>query len=153
MNIARVKAVADLQFGKGAGRILLNGDVKLILSDRTHRIRNVKLDGLHILSMRAGDGFFTLKIPGAQILHDAFPSPKMRIIVHPDSAEFNRRGKSVFAAFVLDADPDIVPGDEVMVVDENDELCAVGRTIMTRDEMLAFGKGIAVKVRDGLNHD
>ncbi len=150
MNLARVKAVADMQFGKGTGRALMDGEVELVLSDKTHRIRNVMLDGQHILSMRAGDGVYTLKIAGAQILHKTFPSPKMRVIVNPDSAEFNRKGKSVFAAFIIDADPDIVPYDEVLIVDEKDELCAVGRTIMTRDEMLAFNKGMAVKVREGL---
>jgi len=103
--------------------------------------------------MRAGDGIFTLKIAGARILHDMFPAPKMRVVVNPDSAEFNRKGKSVFAAFVIDADPNIVPDDEVLIVDEKDELCAVGRTIMTRDEMLAFNNGMAVKVREGLNND
>lgn len=151
MNLARVKAVADIQFGRGAGRALLNGEVELVLSAKTQRIRNVLVDGEHILSMRAGDGLFTLKISGARILHDAFPSPQMRVIVNPDSAEFNRKGKSVFSAFVIDADPNIVPEDEVLIVNEKDELCAVGRTIMTRNEMLAFNKGMAVKVREGLN--
>jgi archaeosine-15-forming tRNA-guanine transglycosylase len=40
--------------------------------------------------------------------------------------------------------------DEVMVVDKNDELVAVGRAILTRDEMLAMKKGLAVKVREGV---
>ncbi|MCK5024276.1 MAG: tRNA guanosine(15) transglycosylase TgtA [Thermoplasmata archaeon] len=152
INIARVKAVADIQFGKGAGKALLDGEIELVLSAKTDRIRNVRVNNQHVLSMRAGDGLFTLKIAGAQILQQTFPSPKMRVIVNPDSAEFNRKGKSVFSAFVLDADPDIVPGDEVLIVDEKDDLCAVGRTIMTRNEMLAFNNGTAVKVREGQNH-
>jgi 7-cyano-7-deazaguanine tRNA-ribosyltransferase len=153
MNLLRVKAVADLQFGKGAGAALLDGKVKLVLSKNTDRIRNVHLDGAHVLSMRAGDGFFTLKPAGGHILKKAFPSPKLRVTVNPDSAEFNRQGRNVFCGFVLDADPDIVPGDEVLVVDGSDELCAIGQSRMTRDEMLAFKKGIAVRVRDGIAND
>jgi len=149
MNMLRVKAVADMQFGRGAGKAMLNGKVELVLSRNTDRIRNVLVDGIHVLSMRAGDGFFTLKIPGGQILKNTFPSPGLRVIVNPDSAEFNRVGKSVFAGFVIDADQGIVPGDEVLVVDEADELCAIGQALMTRDEMMAFKKGIAVKVRAG----
>lgn len=152
MNIRRVKAVADMQFGKGAGNALLDGDTELILSDKTLRIRNVRLNGEHILSMRAGDGLFTLKIAGGRILHSFFPSPKKRVIVNPDSAEFNRKGKSVFAAFVVNADPEIIPGDEVLIVDESDNLCAIGRSNMIRDEMLAFSKGIAVSVREGMGN-
>jgi 7-cyano-7-deazaguanine tRNA-ribosyltransferase len=148
-DIARVKAVADMQFGKGAGSALLNGNVEFVKSKKTSRIRNVLVDGNHVLSMRAADGLFTLKFAGGQKLSEAFPSPKLRVIVNKDSVEFNRQGKSVMAAFVVDADPDIIPGDEVLIVSEKDELVAVGRTNMIRDEMLAFEKGIAVKVREG----
>lgn len=68
MNLRRVKAVADMQFGSGAGKALLNGKVELVLSKNTGRIRNVMVDGRHMLSMRAGDGFFTLKPAGARSL-------------------------------------------------------------------------------------
>jgi len=40
--------------------------------------------------------------------------------------------------------------EEVLVVDGNDKLVAVGRAMLVRDEMLSFRKGIAVKVRDGV---
>jgi len=35
------------------------------------------------------------------------------------------------------------------VVDKDDRLVAIGRAQMTRDEMMAFQKGVAVKVREG----
>jgi 7-cyano-7-deazaguanine tRNA-ribosyltransferase len=149
-NLARVRAVADMQFGKGAGRALLDGKVELVISKNTGRIRNVMTDGKHVLSMRAGDGFFTLKPEGAKLLKLAFTFPCLRVVVNPDSAEYNRQGRNVFCGFVLDADPGIVPGDEVMVVDGADELCAIGQAKMTREEMLAFKKGVAVRVREGL---
>ncbi len=150
MNLMRVKAVADMQFGRGAGAALLDGKVELVVSRNTGRIRNVIVDGNHILSMRAGDGFFSLKPAGARMLIAAFAPPKLRVIVNSDSAEFNVQGRNVFCGFVVDADPGIVPGDEVMVVSEKDGLCAIGQAAMTREEMLAFGKGVAVKVREGL---
>jgi predicted RNA-binding protein (TIGR00451 family) len=84
------------------------------------------------------------------MLMAAFPSPRLRAIVNADSAGFNRQGRNVFCGFVVDADPGIVPRDEVIVVDDKDNLCAIGQAILTRDEMLAFGKGIAVKVREGV---
>jgi 7-cyano-7-deazaguanine tRNA-ribosyltransferase len=150
LDMMRVKGVADIQFGKGAGSALLSGKVELVKSRKTRRIRNVIVDGEHILSMRAGDGLFTLKIPGARRLQDVFSKPRIRVQVVDDSVEFNREGKSVFTAFVEDCDPNIIPGDEVLVVDRKDELVAIGRATMTRDEMLAFEKGIAVKVREGI---
>jgi len=150
MNLRRVKAVADMQFGMGAGKALLNGKVELVLSKNTGRIRNVIADGQHMLSMRAGDGFFTLKPAGARVLMETFLSPRLRVIVNADSAEFNIQGRNVFCGFVIDADPGIIPRDEVIVVSEKDELCAVGQAAMTREEMLAFRRGVAVKVREGV---
>ncbi len=152
MNLRRVKAVADMQFGRGAGKVLLDGKVELVLSKNTGRIRNVILNGQHVLSMRAGDGFFSLKPAGARVLMETFLSPKLRVIVNADSAEFNVQGRNVFCGFVLDADPGIIPRDEVIVVSEKDELCAIGQAAMTREEMLAFRRGVAVKVREGVKN-
>ncbi|MCK5038133.1 MAG: DUF5591 domain-containing protein, partial [Thermoplasmata archaeon] len=150
IDIMRVKAVADLQFGKGASNILFNGEITLKKSRKTKKIRNVMVDGEHILSMRAGDGFFTLKPGGAARLHTGFPSPKLRVMVDKETSEFNREGKNVFAKFILDADPDLIPGDEVLVVDDDDKLVAIGRTMMVRDELLAFNTGMGIRVRQGI---
>jgi 7-cyano-7-deazaguanine tRNA-ribosyltransferase len=150
MDMARVRATADMQFGKGAGQILLSGDVELVKSKRTGKIRNVLCNGEHVLSMRAADGMFTLKIGGARLLHRGFPPPKLRVIVEDDSVEFNRDGKNVFSKFVVDCDEGIRPQDEVLVVDKKDELIAVGRALLNREEMLSFKMGIAVRIRDGI---
>jgi len=73
--------------------------------------------------------------------------------VDDDSAEFNRLGKNVFAGFVLRADENLRPGDECLVTDAEDNLVAVGRVVLTAAEMMDFGKGIAVKVRDGIEEE
>lgn len=149
IDMARVRAVADYQFGSGAADALLNGEVGLVKSKNVDRIRNVLVDGEHVVSMRAEDGFFTLRPPGARRLLAGIPAPGMRVVVHEDAVEFNKQGRNVFCSFVVDADPDIRPQDEVMVVDKDDRLVAIGRAQMTRDEMMAFQKGVAVKVREG----
>jgi len=151
IDMARIKAVADYQFGKGTASILFDGKVTLVKSKTTEKIRNVLVDGAHVLSMRANDGFFTLRPEGAKRLRKGFAPPRMRVIVNRDSVEFNREGKSVFCNFVIDCDEDVRPNDEVLVVDESDNLVAIGRAMLTRDEMVAFKKGLAVKVREGVN--
>ena len=150
LDLARVKAVADYQFGKGAGALLLDGKVDLVKSKNTDKIRNVLVDGEHVLSMRAPDGFFSLRPPGARRLMQGFPSPKLRVMVDEDSEPFNREGKNVFCQFVKDCDPEVVPMDEVIVVNEKDDMLAIGRALMIREEMLAFKKGLAVRVREGV---
>ena len=149
-NLARVRAVADMQFGRGAADALLVGRVDIIRSRRTGRIRNVRVDGRHILSMRAHDGLFTLRAEGAKVLHRAFPKPALRVVVVTETAEFNREGRNVFAKFVVKTDPNLRPGDEVLVVDQDDRLVAVGQAFLNPEEMIAFQRGVAVHVREGL---
>ncbi|MCU0862056.1 MAG: tRNA guanosine(15) transglycosylase TgtA [Methanomassiliicoccales archaeon] len=149
-DLARIRAVADYQFGRGAAEALFEGKVELTKSKNTDRIRNVAVDGEHILSMRAPDGFFTLRPGGARRLMRAFPAPALRVVVDQDSEPFNREGKNVFCQFVKACDPALVPMDEVLVVNEKDELLAIGRALLVAEEMLAIRKGLAVKVREGV---
>jgi len=149
-DMQRVKSVADMQFGKGAGNILLNGSVKLGKSKRTGKIRTVFCNGKHILSMRAHDGLFTLKKYGGELLHASWNPPQLRVVVHDDAVPFIREGKSVFAKFVVDCDSELRPYDECLIVDRDDHFLGVGRCLLTRREMLSFKMGMAVKSREHL---
>lgn len=149
LDLLRVKAVADYQFGHGASEALFKGNVDIIKSKNTGMIRNIHVDGKHILSMR-NDGFFTLKLDGGILLHKAFPFPRMRVIVTRDSEEFNRKGKNVFARFVKDMDNSLRPYDEVLVVNENDDLIGVGRTFFNWQEIRTLKKGMVVEIRENL---
>ncbi|OYT31543.1 MAG: pseudouridine synthase, partial [Thermofilum sp. ex4484_79] len=51
---------------------------------------------------------------------------------------------------VVNVDPEIRAGEEVLVVDEEDRLLAIGRAVLAAQEMLSFKRGIAVKVRRGV---
>jgi 7-cyano-7-deazaguanine tRNA-ribosyltransferase len=150
LDKARVRGVIDYQFGAGVSEAILNGEIVLQKSRTTGKIRTVWVDGEHVLSMRASDGFFTLKKAGARRIMRAFSPPRLRVVVHADSVPFNKEGKNVFCGFVLEADRELVTMDEVMVVDESDDLVALGRAMLIRDEMLVFEKGMAVKVREGI---
>jgi len=149
-NTARMRATADFQFGRGTADVLLRGRVAYVISKNTGKIRNVFVDGEHVLSLRAEDGYFTLKAAGARRLLKAFAPPRFRILVDPDAVPFHREGKNVFAKFVRDADPGIRPGDEALVVSPEDDLCAVAQAAMNRREMLAFKRGVAAYVRQGV---
>ncbi len=148
MNLLRCKAVLDMQFGRGAADSLKGRRVEIRTSDRTGKIRNVLVDGVHAFSMRASDGRFTLKLEGGRLLAAVLEAPRMRVMVEDEPAEFAAKGNNVFAKFVIDADDDIRPGDDVLVVNSKGKLAAVGRAVLNREEMLAFKRGIAVRVKD-----
>lgn len=147
-DIKRISTVLDFQFGKSAAKALLNRNIKIVKSEKTGKIRNIYCDSKHILSMRAEDGLFTLKINGAKLLHNFFQFPKLRVIVEEDAVPFIKEGKSVFAKFVIDCDPELRPMDECLIVNKKDELIGVGRCLLNRLEMLSFNYGVAVKTRE-----
>jgi 7-cyano-7-deazaguanine tRNA-ribosyltransferase len=149
-DLRRISAVVDMQFGYGASKALLHGSVTIVKSKRTGKIRNIFCDGEHVLSMRAEDGLFTLKLAGGRRLHETLKFPVIRVVVTDDAVSFIKQGKSVFAKFVSDCDPNLRPLDECIIVDENDVLLAVGRSLLNRDEMLSFHQGIAVKTRESI---
>ncbi|TLZ88428.1 MAG: tRNA guanosine(15) transglycosylase TgtA, partial [Methanobacteriota archaeon] len=151
-NALRIRATADFQFGRGAADALFAGAISYVISKNTGKVRNVLADGEHVVSLRAADGLFSLKAAGARRLAKAFPPPRLRIVVEEDTVPFHREGKNVFAKFVREADPDIRPGDEALVVSPEDELCAVARATMNGREMLAFKRGVAAHVREGVPH-
>jgi 7-cyano-7-deazaguanine tRNA-ribosyltransferase len=146
----RAAAVARYQFGIEAAAVLMTGEMEFAISKNTGKIRNVISDGEHILSMRAGDGLFTLRPEGAKRIAKGVPAPHMRVVVSDDAVPFVSEGKNVFCAFVEECDPEIRPMEEALVVDGSGRLLAVGRAILVRSEMLSFRKGIAVKVRDAV---
>jgi 7-cyano-7-deazaguanine tRNA-ribosyltransferase len=148
IEIEKISSVCDMQFGRDSSKALLKGKIEIVKSKKTDKIRNIYSNKKHILSMRAKDGLFTLKIQGGKNLHKNLKKPKLRVIVDKDAAPFVMEGKSVFAKFVIDCDPELRPLDECLIVDEKDGFLAVGRCLMNRSEMLSFNYGIAVKTRE-----
>jgi len=147
-DIRKIKSIANYQFGRGAGNALFDGKIEIRRSKTTGKIRNVYCNGKHVVSMRASDGFFTLKAEGGRRLHRFFSYPKMRVVVSGEAEPFIKEGRNVFAKFVVDACKEIRPYDEVLIVSKDDELLAIGQCLMNREEMLDFERGVAVKTRE-----
>ena len=80
-DILRVSSVVDMQFGKDVSKALLNGKIDIVKSKKTQKIRNIYCNGKHVLSMRAGDGLFTLKLDGAKLLHKFVKHPDLRVVI------------------------------------------------------------------------
>ncbi|MEM2386643.1 MAG: PUA domain-containing protein, partial [Candidatus Bathyarchaeia archaeon] len=71
-------------------------------------------------------------------------------IVKNGISRFVAEGGDVFAAHIVKADSEIRPKDEVIVVNEKGEVLAVGKALLSGEEMTVFRTGVAVKVRRGI---
>ncbi len=149
-ELASLRAIADYQFGPPAGRLLIPGNVLVSVSPNTLRIRSVVLDGRILATLRAQDGLYSLGLEGARLLHRGMPEPRLRVYVETGVAEYIARGRNVFAKHVVRVDPEIRPGDEVLVVDEQDRLLAVGKARFSGVEIPYFKSGEVVRVRKGV---
>ncbi|MEM3934480.1 MAG: tRNA guanosine(15) transglycosylase TgtA [Thermoplasmatales archaeon] len=145
--IEKVNHIFQYQFGKPLYSIVRRDDVKLVRSKNTGKVRTVFIGNEPAFSFRASDGLFSLTLFGARLIHDNFPIPRHRVVIDDEARQFVGEGKNVFSKFVMDADPMLRPHDEAVIVDSNDRLVAFGRVILTRDEMMDFTRGIAVKNR------
>ncbi|MEM2118766.1 MAG: PUA domain-containing protein, partial [Candidatus Bathyarchaeia archaeon] len=145
-DLARIRSIADYQFGKGAGVKLFPKNVQITYSVNTGRIRHVYLEGKRLATMRPTDGLFSLSIEGAKRIVKNFRSAKCLVKVRSDVAKFIAEGGDVFAVHVVECGGEIRAREEVIVVDEGGEVLAVGRAVLSSDEMRAFKRGVAVKV-------
>jgi len=145
----RIVRIADYQFGEGAGENLFNDSVQIVKSRNTGKIRHVYDGDELIATLRASDGIFVLAKEGARRLHRYLPYPKNRVVVNKDAEPFAREGKSIFAKFVINCDIDIHTKEEVLIVNEEDQLLAFGKSILNGKEILDFNTGQAIKTRKG----
>jgi len=130
-----VRAVADYQFGPGAGDELF-GDIST--PGRYPQLR-VESGGEQMAALAQEYGVLSLTLAGARrwLASDV---PTRTVDIEP----FVPHG-SVLAPGVVDASDDIRVGDEVVV--RGDAALAVGRAQMSGPEMSGSTRGIAVQVR------
>ncbi|RQG91459.1 PUA domain containing protein [Natrarchaeobius halalkaliphilus] len=148
-DLSSLRTIADYQFGAGAGVTLFSPTESLTIKRTTSgRPQQVHCADGRIVSFGV-DGRFTLGIEGGRRLSRALSHPAYRVVVDDESEPFVREEKNVFAKFVLESDPEIRPGDEVLVVHERGELLAVGRAELDGTAIEDFETGMAVAVREG----
>ena len=149
-DVKKIKAIADYQFGVGAGEALFTGNIKIEKSKKTGKIRHIYDGKVPIVNMRASDSYLVLSKEGAKRLHNAMPYPKNRVVVNEDSEPFALEGKSVFSKFVVECDENIRARDEVLIVNEEDRLLAFGKSLLSAVEINNFQTGQAIKTRKGM---
>ena len=99
-----------------------------------------KVEHEQICAFVADTGSLSLTIKGGTLL-----APLQKSWVRFDGFEI--KGGSIFAVGVQKADYGIRPGDEVIVLNPDEEVIGVGRSEMSGREMCEFSKGRAVSIR------
>ena len=148
-SLKKIRSIADYQFGKKAGVTLFPEETEILFSRSTGRIRFVKLNGIRLATLRPTDGLFSISIPAGILLAKKREMFRCFVNVQNDVTEPITSGGDVFAVHVVKADEEVRAQNEVIILDENNQVLAVGRAILSGPEMMAFKVGVAVKVRHG----
>ena len=134
---ATVRAIADFQFGDGAGDAVFGPDATTEGYYPKLRVRNG--DDEHLATMVPQYGTLSLTLAGGRAWRESGAETKT---VEIDG--FVPSG-SVLAPGVVDADRSIRPGDEVLF--EGPEAVGVGRAACHGRAMIESTRGVAVDVR------
>lgn len=147
--------IANYQFGLPIGEKLFpSNKVSFIFSKFFNRPKQIlNLRGETIATLDNATGTLLLHKAGARILHAEVAPPNLRVFVGDESFTFAMRGHNVFCKHVIKVDKNLRVGSEVLVVNNNDELAAVGKLIVPPSAIGVLKKGVAVKVRWGLSSE
>jgi len=150
-DIERIRSLADSQFGERCGSVLVPEDHVVLLNKAPDidRMDEVIVDGAIVGAVRyelLGGEKFLLRPAGATAI-----APLVRkswVTIDPGAAKaVLEKSASTLAVGVLDCDNDIVPGNEVLVLDENRRPVSVGTSKMSSSDMKEHRRGTAIKTR------
>jgi len=135
-----IRAMADYQFGLGAGSELLHrGESERLKITGKFPAHELRVDGLVLARLVPDYGLLVLTLAGARRIRELSSGYTVRI------DDFIPKG-SILAPGVVDADDAIRVNDEVIFV--GPRAWGVGRAKMSGWEMVASRKGAAVEVRE-----
>ena len=143
----RVEATLKMQFPDINIEEVI-GEMGVMLSRKTNRIRSVGdlQSGQILFSLRTSDGRYVPSFEGGlRIIKSGFE--KNRIFISKDAVPFVAKGKSAFCKHVLKVDDNIVPGLEVFVMSEDNELIAIGSSFHPGYAMQLLQNGVAAKIK------
>ncbi len=120
-------------------------------SKKTGKMKHIFINKVLQANYRPSLGTFSITIDAAKRIFHKIDFPNFRIQVQSDVSDFISDGKSVFSKHVKMIDPNLRIGNEVFVVDEQDNLLAVGKLSLPPKYIPWFKFGSAVNVRQGIN--
>ncbi|TXT57753.1 MAG: hypothetical protein BAJATHORv1_10457 [Candidatus Thorarchaeota archaeon] len=133
-----LRATADFQFGTGAGSLLIPEESKI--KGKLYRMVVSKIGKEQTCAFVSENGVLSLTLFGGELL-----KPLGRYWARFEGEKV--RGGALFAVGVKSADPNIRPGDEVIVLNRDDNVVAVGRSEMSGREMCELDYGHAITFR------
>jgi len=149
-DIARIRKSIDVNYGPGTGLAMIP-DGHLVVLNKCPGVDimdEVAMNGIVLGShiFEPGTGWrFICRIEGARKI--AIIATRNWAIIDDGAIPYIRKGASSMAVGILDADPEICIGDEVIVLSKSREAISTGRARMTGVQMVESERDAAIKSR------
>jgi archaeosine synthase len=137
-NLKKLRSIACYQFNTEDASALIP-DGSRVMGRFSKRIIQ---DGEQIATFHYETGLYSLNLKGGFIVKESINKNLVEI-------DFDLKTNTIFAPGVVNADSDIIPRDEVVIL-KNDEVVAVGKAVLSGEEMKNAIKGVAVRIRHRL---
>lgn len=144
----------DYIFGRGTSKSIDFSKVVFHHSRKTGRIRQLedRESGKVLFTFRS-NGTIAPSIDGASMLMSGMRkrnSPRWVVTVMEGVSDFVSSGKTVFCKHVANCSDKLRAGEDVVIVDEERKILAVGRAVLDGSAVKEFKRGQAIKVREGV---
>ncbi|MGA9171367.1 MAG: PUA domain-containing protein [Nitrososphaeraceae archaeon] len=139
----------DAIFGVGISDILPEEGLQFEHSRRTGRIKNISIGSRLVATLRT-DGGLALTLFGASELLKNKQFKENCVIPSDEAVPFVSEGRSLFCKHVEWCGSNVKVGSDVAIIDKNDRVVAIGRSLFGSKRMKKYHKGVAVKVREGI---
>ena len=146
-HFVKLQQSLDALFGSGSSKYLPK-DIDIILSRKTGRIRTVSHKGKLLCTLRI-NGSLAISINFAQTLLQRKTFRENCIEINNDAAPFVMEGRSVFCKHVVWCGKNVRVASDTPILFEN-QVIAVGKSILSSEMISDFKRGVAIKVRDSL---
>jgi uncharacterized protein with predicted RNA binding PUA domain len=147
----KIEKVIEYIFDKEVSKSLPR-ELEFTYSKRTGKLKEVRYDNKLLMTIRA-DGGLALTYYGAKLLLRSKNFESFCVVVDKVAEPFISKGRSVFCKHLVKVGDKIKPNSEVAILNEDKELIAVGKALLSAKMMREFKVGVAIKVREGKPND
>jgi archaeosine synthase len=133
-KIHDLRSIARYQFNSKKMDALIPDNVRTSGRFNTR----IMIDKEQIATLHFETGLYTLNLKAGEILKE---NEINRVFIN-----FDLQSNTLFAPGIVDADTEIIPNDEVVII-KDDTVIGVGKSMMNGEELVNADKGIGVKIR------
>ncbi len=146
----KIQGLFAYQWKIPADQLFMLKNLSAAFSRTTGKIRYIKSDDDILFTLVPTTGLLAPTISGAELLLRSGITDQYKVIMDNEAAEFVAKGKSALTKFVTHVHPELRSGEEVLIMNSENTLVGVGRSLLSSSEMQSLQRGVAVQTRHSL---